>query len=66
MRRPGCQSGSTLTEIVAYLSLRGAERRSNPLPDEPSYARQAGVCFGAARLAMTGLAGLIPVSGEMF
>jgi hypothetical protein len=35
------------------LSLRGAERRSNPLPDEPRYARQAGDCFDAARLAMT-------------
>ena len=35
------------------LSLRGAQRRSNLLPDEPRYARQAGDCFGAARLAMT-------------
>jgi hypothetical protein len=35
------------------LSLRGARRRSNLLPDEPSYAHQAGDCFGAARLAMT-------------
>ena len=39
------------------LSLRGAQRRSNPLPDEPRYARQARDCFVAARLAMTGLAG---------
>jgi len=37
------------------LSLRGAKRRSNLLPDEPRYARQAGDCFVAARLAMTGL-----------
>ena len=32
------------------LSLRGAQRRSNPLPDERNAARQAGDCFGAARL----------------
>ena len=38
--------------------MRGAERRSNLLPDEPSYARQAGDCFVAPRLAMTGLAGV--------
>jgi len=36
------------------LSLRGAKRRSNPLPDERSSARQAGDCFGASHLAMTG------------
>ena len=35
------------------LSLRGAQRRSNPLPDERNSAREAGDCFGAARLAMT-------------
>ena len=55
------------------LSLRGAQRRSNLLPDEPRYVRQAGDCFGAARLAMTGLAGfstyrqnapLIPAQAE--
>ena len=34
-------------------SLRGVQRRSNPPPDEPGYVRQAGDCFGAARLAMT-------------
>ena len=39
------------------LSLRGAQRRSNPLPDERTSARQAGDCFGAARLAMTGCSG---------
>jgi hypothetical protein len=38
-------------------SLRGALRRSNLLPDERSCARQAGDCFGAARLAMTGCSG---------
>jgi hypothetical protein len=36
------------------LSLRGAQRGSNPLPDERTSARQAGDCFVAARLAMTG------------
>ncbi len=36
------------------LSLRGTQRRSNLLPDERNSARQAGDCFGAARLAMTG------------
>ena len=41
-------------KIQPALSLRGAERRSNPLPDEPRYARQAGDCFVAPRLAMTG------------
>ncbi len=46
------------------LSLRGAWRRSNPLPDEPSYARQAGDCFGAARLAMTGCSGRFRTCGE--
>ncbi len=35
------------------LSLRGAQPRGNLLPDEPRCARQAGDCFGAARLAMT-------------
>ena len=39
------------------LSLRGAQRRSNPPRDEPCYARQAGDCFGAPRLAMTGCSG---------
>ena len=34
-------------------SLRGAQRRSNLLPDERNSVRQAGDCFGAARLAMT-------------
>ena len=33
--------------------IAGAQRRSNPLPDERSSVRQAGDCFGAARLAMT-------------
>ena len=32
-------------------------RRSNLLPDERTSARQAGDCFVASRLAMTGLAG---------
>jgi protein-S-isoprenylcysteine O-methyltransferase Ste14 len=36
------------------LSLRGALRRSNPPPDKRSSALQAGDCFGARRLAMTG------------
>ena len=39
------------------LSLRGAERRSNLLPDERTSARQAGDCFAAPRLAMTGCSG---------
>jgi len=37
-------------------------RRSNLLPDEPSYGRQAGDCFGAARLAMTGCSHFILIS----
>jgi hypothetical protein len=37
------------------LSLRGAQRRSNPLPDERTPARQAGDCFVASLLAMTGV-----------
>ena len=48
---------SPCVESRNNLSLRGAQRRSNPLPDEPRYARQAGHCFGATRLAMTGFAG---------
>ena len=39
------------------LSLRGAERRSNLLPDERTSARQAGDCFVAPRLAMTAWSG---------
>ena len=35
------------------VSLRGAERRSNPLPDEPRNAGQAGDCFVALLLART-------------
>ncbi len=46
-------AGTTCRNLSNNLSLRGAERRSNLLPDEPRYARQAGDCFGAARLAMT-------------
>ncbi len=42
---------------VTTLSLRGAQRRSNLLPDERTTARQAGDCFGARRLAMTGCSG---------
>jgi len=42
--------------VEPNLSLRGAKRRSNLLPDEPMYARQAGDCFGASHLAMTGAA----------
>ena len=34
-------------------SLRGAQRRSNPPPDEPSYADQPGDCCGARAAAMT-------------
>src|SRR5580692_4016294 len=34
--------------------LLGAQRRSNPPPDERPAVRQAGDCFVAARLAMTG------------
>ena len=50
--RAGSQSSFTLTgNGCHYVSLRGAQRRSNPLPDEPRNARQAGDCFGAARLA---------------
>ncbi len=58
-RRLGCRGETRLERFHREwnLSLRGAQRRSNPLPDEPSYARQAGDCFGAARLAMTGCAG---------
>jgi hypothetical protein len=37
-------------------------RRSNLLPDEPSYGRQAGDCCGAARLAMTGCSHFILIS----
>jgi hypothetical protein len=46
----------TLSPLSALspLSLRDAERRSNLLPDERRNARQAGDCFGAVRLAMTG------------
>jgi hypothetical protein len=46
------------------VSLRGAQHRSNPLPDKPAVVRQAGDCFGAARLAMTA-ASTIPVMVEM-
>ena len=41
------------SKLKRHLSLRGAERRSNPLPDERASARQAGDCFVAPRLAMT-------------
>jgi len=50
---------SSLTLSSLPLSLRGAQRRSNLLPDEPRYARQAADCFGAVRLAMT-----VPPHGE--
>ena len=52
-----CWSISTLTGIIPTLSLRGAARRSNLLPDQRNSARHAGDCFVASRLAMTGLAG---------
>jgi hypothetical protein len=39
------------------VSLREAKRRSNPLPHEPRYARQARDCFVASLLAMTGCSG---------
>ena len=39
--------------VLSPVSLRGAERRSNHLPDEPRHARQAGDCFVAPLLAMT-------------
>jgi hypothetical protein len=56
---------STLTGNAAhYSSLRGAERRSNLLPDEPRNARQAGDCFVALLLAMTA-GSTIPVRMEM-
>ena len=38
---------------LAPVSLRGAKRRSNLLPDVPRKARQAGDCFVAPLLAMT-------------
>jgi hypothetical protein len=38
-----------------HRQVRGAE--TILLPDEPRDARQAGDCFGAARLAMTGGSG---------
>jgi hypothetical protein len=34
------------------LSLQGAERRSNPLPDEPRNAHQAEDCFVALLLVL--------------
>jgi hypothetical protein len=42
-----------MTGIASLLSLRGAQRGSNPPPDDRSSVRQAGDCFGAVRLAMT-------------
>ena len=58
-RLPTPQASGVEEELVCQthrawnLSLRGAERRSNLLPDERTSARQAGDCCGAARLAMT-------------
>jgi hypothetical protein len=51
----GAMLASKVFHRARKLSLRGAQRRSNLLPDERTSARQAGDCFGAARLAMTGL-----------
>ena len=48
-----CVDGRTGPAMTGTF-LRGAQRRSNLLPDECKSARQAGDCFGAARLAMTG------------
>ena len=51
---PPDQSASTLTGNARHrLSLRGAQRRSNPLRDEPAHYL-AGDCFVATLLAMTG------------
>ena len=46
------------------VSLLGAKRRSNPVPDERSSAPQTGDCFVASLLAMTA-ASTIPVTMEM-
>ena len=60
LRRPPADGGIRLKgfhpdrKCRLLVSLRGAERRSNPLPDERSSARQAGDCFVAPLLAMTG------------
>ncbi len=56
--RPWYQSIFTASGIAGtscHCEARSAE--ANPRPDEPWYACQAGDCFGASRLAMTGLAG---------
>src|ERR1700677_301712 len=66
-------AGMTWAAISAGCFLLGAKRRSNLPPDELRNTRQAGDCFGASHLAMTGGSalqappcGAIPPPGQRF